>query len=145
MSFKKIKIAVVGSTGSVGKTSLKVISQYPEKFKVEFLACDKNFSIIQKQIKLFSPKYVYVNNFRFFKLLKKNPNYKKIIFIHTLENLARLTKTLKFDKAILAVPGFEGLDFSFLFIKFCKELLVANKESIICGGNIELETIKSIL
>ena len=48
MSFKKIKIAVVGSTGSVGKTSLKVISQYPEKFKVEFLACDKNFSIIQK-------------------------------------------------------------------------------------------------
>ena len=143
MSFKKIKIAVVGSTGSVGKTSLKVISQYPEKFKVEFLACDKNFSIIQKQIKLFSPKYVYVNNFRVFELLKKKPNYKKIIFIHTLENLARLKNILKFDKAILAGPGFDGLDFSFLFIKFCNEILVANKESIICGGNILLQKSKN--
>lgn len=136
MSSKKLKIAVIGSTGSVGKTSLKVISQYPKKFKVELLAFDKNLSSIQNQIKLFLPKYVYVNNLRVFKLLKKKKFKKKIIFVNGFKNLISLKKKLIFDKVILAAPGFEGLDFSFLFVNLSKELLIANKESIVCGGKI---------
>ena len=48
---KKLKIGIIGSTGSVGKTSLSIISKYPKNFKVELLVCDKDYKSILIQIK----------------------------------------------------------------------------------------------
>ena len=74
---KKLKIGIVGSTGSVGKTSLNIISKYPKDFKVELLVCDKNYRAIILQIKKFAPKYVFINNVKSFNLVQNKIQNKK--------------------------------------------------------------------
>ena len=113
MSIKKQKIAVLGSTGSVGISSLNVISKFKKNFKVELLACNKNHLLAAKQIKKFQPKYVYIKDFETFNLIKKKIRKNILIFndIHSLEK----NKKKKFDKTVLAVPGIHGLEYAFLF------------------------------
>ena len=141
MSIKKQKIAIIGSTGSVGETSLNIISKNKNKFKVDLLACNKNYRLALRQIKKFKPKYVYIEDFKTFNLIKKKIKKNSLLFndIHLLEKKIKF----KFDKTILAVPGTEGLKYAFLFLKKSKKLLIANKESIICGGKLLLSKAKT--
>ena len=140
---KKLKIGIVGSTGSVGKTSLNIISKYPKDFKVELLVCDKNYRAIILQIKKFAPKYVFINNVKSFNLVQNKIKNKKIIIIfNDYEKFNKIFKA-KFDKIILAIPGTEGLRYAFLLSKHSDELLVANKESIVCGGKILIKKANS--
>ena len=73
---KKLSIAILGSTGSIGKTSLKILSNNLHIFKIDLLACNKNKKIILRQINKFLPKYVIINNLNAYKVLKKI-KYKK--------------------------------------------------------------------
>ena len=80
MATKKINIGVVGSTGSVGKTSLKIFKKYKKQFNIELLVCDQNLKEITNQIKVYSPKYVFVNNHKVYKLIKLKKFKKKVFF-----------------------------------------------------------------
>lgn len=140
MSIKKLKIAVIGSTGSVGKNTLEIIKENPDYFKIDLLVCNSNTKLIIEQLKLFLPKYVFINNYQTYEFVRKIKYRKKIIFIKNFEELKKLK--LSFDKTVLAAPSLEGLKYSFLFMKFSKELLIANKESIVCGGNILMSQAK---
>ena len=84
---KKLKIAIVGSTGSIGKTCLNIIFEFPKNFKVELLVCDKNYRLILSQIKMFSPRYVFVNNKKSFDLVKKKSIIKNLLFLMIIKNL----------------------------------------------------------
>ena len=79
---KKLKIGIVGSTGSVGKTSLDIISKFSKNFKVELLVCDKNYRAILSQINKFAPRYVFINNKKSFNLVNDNIKNKKIIILN---------------------------------------------------------------
>jgi len=138
---KKLKIGIVGSTGSVGKTSLDIISKFSKNFKVELLVCDKNYRAILSQINKFAPRYVFINNKKSFNLVNDNIKNKKIIILNDYKKFEQLLN-LKFDKVILAIPSIVGLKYAFLFAKHSKQLLVANKESIVCGGKIFLDRAK---
>lgn len=143
MCFKKKKIAILGSTGSVGDNTLKVISEYPELFDVNLLICNKNYNKIIFQINRYSPKYVFIKNFNTYCQLKKKFNKKKIIFYNEFKELEKKLKlSPKFDKVIVGIPSVDGLDYCFSFLKYSKELLIANKESLICGGDILLRKAK---
>ena len=138
MSSKKISLAILGSTGSIGITTLKIIKKYPNLFKVNLLACNKNKKIIFKQISKFLPKYVIIqnkNNFNFFKKIKFK---KKIKFFQNLNDFNK-EKKIKFDKVILGISSIDGLDYAFSFIKYSTEILLANKETIVCGGKVFLK------
>ena len=140
MPIKKQKIAVIGSTGSIGTATLNTIWKFKNNFKVELLACNKNYSLAFQQIKKFHPKYVYIEDLKTFNLIKKKIK-KNVLIFNDLSILEKNIKS-KFDKTILAVPGIVGLKYAFLFIKKSKKLLIANKESIICGGRILLSKAK---
>jgi 1-deoxy-D-xylulose-5-phosphate reductoisomerase len=136
MPTNKQKIAVIGSTGSVGVESLNIVFKFKDSFKVDLLVFDKNYRLALKQIKKFQPRYVYVENFKAFNFIKKKTTNNTLVF----NDLLILQKNIKskFDKTILAVPGTDGLKYAFLFLKKSKKLLIANKESIICGGKFLL-------
>ena len=143
MHFKKKNIAILGSTGSVGSNAIKVISKYPNLFDVNLLACDKNYKKIILQINKFSPKYVLVNNYKIYKLLKIKFAKRRIFFFNNLQELEKKLKiSRKFDKVIVGIPSIDGLDYCFSFLNFSKELLIANKESLICGAKILLKKAK---
>ena len=141
MSYKKHIVAVLGSTGSIGKSSLSILEKYPNKFKIDLLSCDKNKATLYNQINKFLPKYVIINNLEVFNYFKKIKFKKKIIFFNKIEDFTKTIK-YKFDKVILGISSINGLKYAFSFINFSKELLIANKETIVCGGRYFLKQAK---
>ena len=84
----KKKIAILGSTGSIGKSSLDTILIKKKLFSIEILAANKNFRKISEQIKKFKPKYFIITDYKIYKKVKKKfqkynvkilNDYKKII------------------------------------------------------------------
>jgi len=142
MATKKINIGVVGSTGSVGKTSLEILKEYKKKFNIELLVCDQNLKEIIKQINLYDPKYVFIKNERAYNSIKLKKFKKKIIFFNDFLYFKKKFKS-KLDKVILGVPGLSGLKFAFFFATNTKEILIANKESLVCGASILLKKAKA--
>ena len=141
MSFKKLTIAVLGSTGSIGISTLKIIKQHQNYFNVELLSCDKNKKLILNQIDIFSPRYVIINNTKVYNEIKKIKFSKKILFFNTLDEFKK-KNILEYDKVVLGISSIHGLEYAFLFLSFSKEILVANKETIVCGGNFFINLAK---
>ena len=102
----KKKIAILGSTGSIGKSTLEIIKKI-NKFEVKLLLTNKNFIEITKQIKIFKPYVVIIiNKDVYSKVKKKYPN-KKFVLLNNIENIQRYIK--KIDITVSAIPGIAGL------------------------------------
>ena len=136
---KKKTFAILGSTGSIGKSSLNVINKLSNS-KVELIFANKNFKEIINQIKIFRPKVVIINSFETYKKLKKNLKFKKIIILNDYKKSKKYLK--KIDVTISAIPGVNGLEPTIFFTEISKKVLIANKESIICGWNLIKEKAK---
>ena len=128
----KKKIAILGSTGSIGTTSLNILKKNKNKFDIILLAANRNYSLICKQIKAFKPKYYIINDELVFKKVKKKFKNKKILILNSFN--ARDIKTS--DITVSAIPGIAGLEPTLFAIKKTKKILIANKESIICGWKL---------
>ena len=134
----KKKICILGSTGSIGKTTLEIILKNKKDFDVVLLSGNNNVKLLIAQAKKFKPKYIYSNNFYFKEKLKifcKNNN------INFIDDLI-LLKKIKFDITVAAISGIAGLIPTINIIKFSKKILIANKESIICGWKFILKELK---
>ncbi len=127
-------ISILGSTGSIGLTTLNILSKKKGFFKYNLFSADKNFKLIISQIKKYKPKYFIINNFQtYIKIKNKIKKSKtKIVFAENMkyQSLARSNITLS------AIPGLEGLKPTIEMIKKSKSLLIANKESVICGWDL---------
>ena len=123
------KICILGSTGSIGVSTLEIISKDKKNFDVILLSGNSNFKLLISQALKFKPKYIYTNNFSSTKKIKYFCKKNKIIIISDLNKL----KKIKFDITISAISGIAGLLPTLNIIKFSKKILIANKESIICG------------
>ncbi len=126
-------ISILGSTGSIGNTTLEIIDKKRNSFKPYLFAANKNLKLISRQIKKYKPTFFYINNKKVFLKIKKKFKTSKTMIINELD-----TKLLKksSDITVLAIPGIAGLSPTILMIKKSKKMLIANKESIICGWNI---------
>ena len=137
----KKKIIILGSTGSIGSTTLNIINKKRNFFDIILLSAKNNYKEICNQISKYKPRYFIIANPIIFKKVKKKfKNSKTKIF----ENYTRVKVSQKSDVAISAIPGTEGLLPTISIIKFTKKLLLANKESVICGWElIKRESIKN--
>jgi 1-deoxy-D-xylulose-5-phosphate reductoisomerase len=134
----KKKICILGSTGSIGKTTLEIISKNKKDFDVVLLSGNNNVKLLITQAKKFKPKYIYSNNFYFKDKLRVFCNDNNINLIDDLI----LLKKIKFDITVAAISGIAGLIPTINIIKFTKKILIANKESIICGWKFILKELK---
>jgi 1-deoxy-D-xylulose-5-phosphate reductoisomerase len=134
----KKKICILGSTGSIGKTTLEIISKNKKDFDVVLLSGNNNVKLLITQAKKFKPKYIYSNNLYFKKKLRVFCNDNNINLIDDLI----LLKKIKFDITVAAISGIAGLIPTINIIKFTKKILIANKESIICGWKFILKELK---
>jgi len=123
------KICILGSTGSIGVSTLEIISKDKKNFDVILLSGNSNFKLLISQALKFKPQYIYSNNFFLTKKIEYFCKKNKIIIISDLNKL----KKIKFDITISAISGIAGLLPTLNIIKFSKKILIANKESIICG------------
>ena len=130
----KKKISILGSTGSVGKSVFKIIDKKKKEFNIFILSANKNYSLICYQIKKYKPNFFVVSNKQIYEKLKIKFKKNKV---HLLNNFSSLPlKRKKSDITISAIPGIAGLEPTIRLARFSKKLLMANKESIICGWKI---------
>ena len=129
----KKKIAILGSTGSIGKQTLKIIKKNKKNFNVMLLTADKNHHLLSKQIKKFKVKNVIITNKKSYLILKKK--FKKINIFNKLDKIDEII-TSKLDYTMSSISGFDGLKPTIKIIKKTKTIAIANKESIICGWNL---------
>ena len=128
---KKKIISILGSTGSIGLTTLSIIDKKAKYFEINVLSANKNYRLICSQIKKYKPKLFVINDKRIYEKLKKR--YKNINISNNF-NFKSLNK--KSDITITAIPGIAGLQPTLSIIKYSKKILIANKESIICGWEL---------
>ncbi len=129
----KKNISILGSTGSVGISSLKIIEKKKNLFKINLLSANSNFKLICNQIIKYNPKVFLISNYEVFKKVKNKFKKKKIKIFNQFESNLKIKKS---DITITAIPGIEGLFPTIEMIKKSKKLLIANKESIICGWKL---------
>ncbi len=130
----KKKIAILGSTGSIGKSTLDTILVKKKLFSIEILAANKNFKKISEQIKKFKPKYFIITDYKIYKKVQKKFQKYNVKILNDYKKIIKYKK--KFDITISAIPGIAGLEPTFEFIKLSKKILLANKESIICAWHL---------
>ncbi len=129
----KKKIAILGSTGSVGRQTLDVIRKDKKNFKILLLTANKNHRLLLKQIKEFKVKNVIITNNKSYLILKKR--LKKVNIFNNLEKIDNIIKS-KLDYTMSSISGFDGLKPTIKIIKKTKTIAIANKESIICGWSL---------
>ena len=101
-------------------------------FKINYLSADKNYKLICKQILKYKPRVFFVKNREVYQKIKKKFKNTKIKVFNNFE----LKNFYKTDITISAIPGIEGLRPTLLAVKSCKKILIANKESVICGWHL---------
>ena len=127
-------INLFGSTGEIGKKTLKLIKDYYPRINVNLLCADKNVRLILKQVKFYKPKYVYLNNEESSKILKSKINNNiKILNFNELSIYLRNTKS---DLSILAISGYKSLYFLEDIIFNTDNLGLVSKEAIVSAGHI---------
>ena len=136
----KKKIAILGSTGSIGKYTLDVIGRNEKNFDVVLLSANNNYKKLIQQAKKFKVKNVIIKNEIYYQKVKKELKKKKIKVFTGNISLTRII-TKKIDLTMSAIVGIEGLQPTVDAIKVSKVVALANKETIICAWHI-LEKLK---
>ncbi len=136
---KKKKIAIFGSTGSIGKSLLEIIKKDKNNFEVILLTANKNYKELIKQSKIFNVKNLIITDDKNYKKIKKKKL--KINIYNDFENLNKIFKS-KIDYLMSAITGIHGLKPTYQAIKYTKKIAIANKEAIICAWDILMKELK---
>ena len=132
----KKKIAILGSTGSIGKNTISIVRKDKKNFKVVLLSTNSNIKEVVNQAEEFSVKNVIISNFNKFTEAKKKYKKKKIKFFNNFNDIKKIFKTKEIDYSMISISGIDGLEPTTILCKFSKTLAVVNKESLICGWNL---------
>ena len=128
-------LAIIGSTGSIGKAALSVFGKNKKKFNLVYLAANTNLRKLNLQNAKYKPKHVFLLNGK-----KKSHSHYKKNFLTTEDALSPNQK--KIDYVISGVSSYDAISVNLKLLKIAKNLLIANKETIICGGNFFLNIAK---
>ena len=131
----KKKIAILGSTGSIGKTLFNILLKEKKNFELVLLTADKSHEILIKQAKALNVKNLIITNKKSFEILKKKTKNTKISIFNDYTKLDKIFKK-KIDYVMSSISGIQGLEPTIKIIKFTNKIAIANKESIICGWNL---------
>ena len=137
----KKKIAILGSTGSIGLTTLEIIGKNKKSFQIELLSTNKNIKKIRSQTKNFKVKNIIIHDEKTF---NKNKFFFKKLNINVYQNLKDFRKNFrkKLDYTMCAITGLDGLESTLEIIQSTKRIAIANKESIICGWSLIKKKLK---
>ena len=136
------KIVILGSTGSIGVTALKVIRQNPEKYKVIGLTAGRNVQLLFKQIAEFRPKAVAVLQREDAVWLKHRFQNQDLEVYSGQDGLVKVATLAESDMVISSIMGAAGLIPTFSAIKAGKDIALANKETMVMAGPIVVEEVK---
>ena len=140
----KKKIAILGSTGSIGENTVKIIQSNKKDFNVIFLSSNNNVKKLFKQSIKLKPKAVIIFNKEKYNKFKYKFSKRKIKVFNSFNDLKSSIIKKKIDYIMCAISGLAGLDSTINSINSTKNIAIANKESIICAWSlIEKKLVKN--
>jgi 1-deoxy-D-xylulose-5-phosphate reductoisomerase len=135
------KVLILGSTGSIGVNTLNVIRNFPDRFQVAALTVNTRIDLLEPQIYEFKPPIVVVKNEKSADELRKKLTIKCEI-LSGLDGLISIAANLEYDILLGAMVGFAGLAPTLEATKRGKRIALANKETLVVGGEIVSELSK---
>ena len=132
----KKRIAILGSTGSIGTQALQVIASHPEKFEVEVLTAQNNADLLIEQAKKFKPNAVVIVNEDHYPLVKEALVPLDIKVFAGESALASVVQMDSIDLVLTALVGYAGLKPTLKAIESGKSIALANKETLVVAGEL---------
>lgn len=130
------RIAVLGSTGSIGTQTLDVISRFPGTFVVELLTAGNNVKLLAQQARLFLPKTVVIGNRSHYQKLKDELRDIPVKVLAGEDEIENAVSAPSVDTVVTAMVGYSGLRPTIAAIKAGKKIALANKETLVVAGEI---------
>ncbi len=130
------KLALLGSTGSIGQQTLQVIREYRSIFEIKVLTANENANLLIKQSIEFLPDYVVINNKKYYNFVKENLKNYSIKVLAGKENIAEIVKIDEIDIVLTAMVGYSGLLPTINAINSGKNIALANKETLVVAGEL---------
>jgi len=125
------KIAVLGSTGSIGTSGLDVISRFPDRFKVCALSTNINTGLLREQVKKFKPKAVCIREAG-----KNDGNWGRAKVYEGEQGLCRMLEDMEIDTVLVGIAGSSALLPVLTALEKVKKMALANKEALVMAGDI---------
>ncbi|MBQ2083398.1 MAG: 1-deoxy-D-xylulose-5-phosphate reductoisomerase, partial [Lachnospiraceae bacterium] len=138
------KIAVLGSTGSIGTQTLEVVSAYPERFEIVSLSAGKNIDLLEKQIRIFRPKVAAVWDEKDAEKLKDRLTGVDVTILSGMDGLIEAACIPEAEIVVTAIVGMIGIRPTIAAIKAKKDIALANKETLVCAGHIIIPLVKQM-
>jgi 1-deoxy-D-xylulose-5-phosphate reductoisomerase len=132
------RIAILGSTGSIGQSTLNVISGLKGKFRVWALSAHSNIDLLYRQAKIFSPRLVCVTDQNAYKKLKPRLNSGVRLYCGE-DGIDAIVREKCVDRVVLAISGSAGLKPLLKAIDAGKDIALANKESLVMAGDMVMK------
>ncbi|HMR46079.1 MAG TPA: 1-deoxy-D-xylulose-5-phosphate reductoisomerase [Bacteroidia bacterium] len=132
----KKRIAILGSTGSIGRQALEVIAAHADVFEVELLTANSNIELLEKQVRQFTPATVVVTDKEKYKTLKENIADLPVKVFAGIESAEQAVQSDSIDVVLTAMVGYAGLLPTIAAIKSKKTIALANKETLVVAGKI---------
>ncbi|MGN0711976.1 MAG: 1-deoxy-D-xylulose-5-phosphate reductoisomerase [Anaerovoracaceae bacterium] len=133
------KIAILGSTGSIGKQALDIIERNPQKFKATVLSCAKSIELLSEQIDRFRPELVVVKNEEDARRLGEK--HRGVEVMYGMEGLIAAAES-EYDLLLNSLVGMLGLVPTYHAVCKGRDIALANKETLVAGGQLVMEQVK---
>ncbi len=133
---KKRRIAILGSTGSIGRQALEVIDQHPEHFEVSVLTANNSYELLIAQAIKFQPNSVVISNENFYLQVKEALADQPIKVFAGSESIDQIVQSDDVDVVLTAMVGFAGLRSTIKAIEAGKVIALANKETLVVAGEL---------
>ncbi|MEG2537960.1 MAG: 1-deoxy-D-xylulose-5-phosphate reductoisomerase [Clostridium sp.] len=136
-------IVILGSTGSIGTQALDIIRNKKEEYNLLAISANSNLDALMDQYMEFRPPYIVVNNKDAYDVLRKNLKSESVKILYGVEGLVEVSTLKEADIVLTSIMGMIGLVPTIEAIKASKDIALANKETLVVGGEIITELMKS--
>ena len=130
------RLAILGSTGSIGTQTLDVVTQHPDRFSVVALSAGENLHLLIKQARAFKPSLVSIANPKHYKELKESLSDMSIEVLAGPDAAEKVAVLTEADTIVAAMVGFAGLKPTAAAVSAGKEIALANKETLVVAGEM---------
>lgn len=138
------QVVILGSTGSIGVSTLDVIARHPDRYQVWALTCQQNIDRLREQVEKFRPRYVVIENADSAAVAREqfksiDPNLE---VLQGSESMAAVASAPEVDTVMAAIVGAAGLESTLAAVHAGKRILLANKESLVMAGALFMQAVR---
>ncbi len=136
------KIALIGSTGSIGTQTLEIVRQSPEEYQVVALACGRNLELVEAEMREFHPSFVSVGEEKDAEKLRQATRDLGIPIASGMDGLCEAAAWPEADVTVTAIVGMIGVQPTLAAIEAGKTIALANKETLVTAGHLVMKAAK---